>query len=265
MKRRLDLASALVHEPEVLFLDEPTTGLDPASRLTVWDEVQRINRHGTTVFLHHAVPRRGRPALRSPGDHRRRQDRARGHAGAAQAGAARAARARPRADARRRVPRRHRPPAQPRRRRRAGGDDMSQSWVLGQRALRRGATARRRRSSPRCSSRCSSSWSTSARRAKIFPSASTGVPQGPGLRRLPAAAVAAAGGLVRHRRAVPGRGHRGRLLRQAARGADLARRDRARPADRRAGQGPAHLDRDRAARRGVRDRHRERRRSASSC
>jgi ABC-2 type transport system ATP-binding protein len=51
MKRRLDLASALVHEPEVLFLDEPTTGLDPASRLTVWDEVRRINRHGTTVFL----------------------------------------------------------------------------------------------------------------------------------------------------------------------------------------------------------------------
>src|SRR5689334_4731654 len=46
MKRRLDLASALVHEPEVLFLDEPTTGLDPASRLTVWDEVRRINRSG---------------------------------------------------------------------------------------------------------------------------------------------------------------------------------------------------------------------------
>ncbi len=51
MKRRLDLASALVHEPEVLFLDEPTTGLDPASRLTVWEEVRRINGHGTTVFL----------------------------------------------------------------------------------------------------------------------------------------------------------------------------------------------------------------------
>jgi ABC-2 type transport system ATP-binding protein len=51
MKRRLDLASALVHEPDVLFLDEPTTGLDPASRLVVWDEVRRINAAGTTVFL----------------------------------------------------------------------------------------------------------------------------------------------------------------------------------------------------------------------
>ncbi|HEY2159716.1 MAG TPA: ATP-binding cassette domain-containing protein [Solirubrobacteraceae bacterium] len=51
MKRRLDLASALVHSPEVLFLDEPTTGLDPASRLTVWEEVRRINASGTTVFL----------------------------------------------------------------------------------------------------------------------------------------------------------------------------------------------------------------------
>jgi ABC-2 type transport system ATP-binding protein len=51
MKRRLDLASALVHQPDVLFLDEPTTGLDPAGRLTVWDEVRRINGRGTTVFL----------------------------------------------------------------------------------------------------------------------------------------------------------------------------------------------------------------------
>ncbi|WP_036491204.1 ABC transporter ATP-binding protein [Nocardioides sp. CF8] len=51
MKRRLDLASALVHRPEVLFLDEPTTGLDPASRLTIWEEVRRINEQGTTVFL----------------------------------------------------------------------------------------------------------------------------------------------------------------------------------------------------------------------
>lgn len=51
MKRRLDLASALVHRPEVLFLDEPTTGLDPASRLVIWDEVRKINSRGTTVFL----------------------------------------------------------------------------------------------------------------------------------------------------------------------------------------------------------------------
>src|SRR5262245_56548908 len=51
MKRRLDLASALVHHPRVLFLDEPTTGLDPASRLTVWEEVRRINADGTTIFL----------------------------------------------------------------------------------------------------------------------------------------------------------------------------------------------------------------------
>jgi ABC-2 type transport system ATP-binding protein len=51
MKRRLDLASALVHAPQVLFLDEPTTGLDPASRLTIWDEVRRINDGGATVFL----------------------------------------------------------------------------------------------------------------------------------------------------------------------------------------------------------------------
>jgi ABC-2 type transport system ATP-binding protein len=51
MQRRLDLAAALVHQPEVLFLDEPTTGLDPASRLTVWEELRRINGQGTTVFL----------------------------------------------------------------------------------------------------------------------------------------------------------------------------------------------------------------------
>ncbi len=51
MRRRLDLAMALIHEPEVLFLDEPTTGLDPTSRLTLWDEVRRLRDDGTTVFL----------------------------------------------------------------------------------------------------------------------------------------------------------------------------------------------------------------------
>jgi ABC-2 type transport system ATP-binding protein len=52
MKRRLDLAAALVHNPSILFLDEPTTGLDPASRALVWAEVRRLNRDfGTTIFL----------------------------------------------------------------------------------------------------------------------------------------------------------------------------------------------------------------------
>jgi ABC-2 type transport system ATP-binding protein len=51
MRRRLDLAMSLIHEPEVLFLDEPTTGLDPTSRLTLWAEVRRLRDEGTTVFL----------------------------------------------------------------------------------------------------------------------------------------------------------------------------------------------------------------------
>src|SRR5438270_13012035 len=51
MKRRLDLASALVHSPQVRFLDEPGIGLDPASRLAGWEELRRINGGGTTVFL----------------------------------------------------------------------------------------------------------------------------------------------------------------------------------------------------------------------
>lgn len=52
MRRRLDLALALVHEPEILFLDEPTTGLDPASRRDIWQEVRRLNREmGMTIFL----------------------------------------------------------------------------------------------------------------------------------------------------------------------------------------------------------------------
>ncbi len=51
MRRRLDLASALVHQPEVLFLDEPTEGLDPQSRTALWEELLRINRAGTTMFL----------------------------------------------------------------------------------------------------------------------------------------------------------------------------------------------------------------------
>ncbi len=51
MRRRLDLALSLIHQPTVLFLDEPTTGLDPMSRITLWDEVRRLNNEGTTVLL----------------------------------------------------------------------------------------------------------------------------------------------------------------------------------------------------------------------
>ncbi len=51
MRRRLDLAMSLIHEPSVLFLDEPTTGLDPTSRMNLWEEVRRLNAEGTTVFL----------------------------------------------------------------------------------------------------------------------------------------------------------------------------------------------------------------------
>ncbi len=52
MRRRLDLAASLIHGPQMIFLDEPTTGLDPVSRAQVWDEVRRLNRDlGVTVFL----------------------------------------------------------------------------------------------------------------------------------------------------------------------------------------------------------------------
>jgi ABC-2 type transport system ATP-binding protein len=51
MRKRLDLASSLVSDPKVLFLDEPTTGLDPQSRLDIWEYVKQLNRQGITIFL----------------------------------------------------------------------------------------------------------------------------------------------------------------------------------------------------------------------
>jgi ABC-2 type transport system ATP-binding protein len=51
MKRRLDVGLGIVHRPMVLFLDEPTTGLDPQARARMWDEVRRLREGGTTVFL----------------------------------------------------------------------------------------------------------------------------------------------------------------------------------------------------------------------
>ena len=228
----------------MLFLDEPTTGLDPASRLTVWDEVRRINERGTTVFLttqylEEADQLCDRLAIIDDGRIVRE-----GTPAAAEGRPARAQRPDERPDARRRVPRRDRPHPRARRRRRAGGVGMTQAWVLGQRALREG-------------------WRTPeallptlfiplfflvvnvGQAAKIFPADVDGVPERPGLRRLPAAELAAARRLVRDGRAVPRRGHRGRLLRQAARGAGLAHRDRHGPPDRRGREGAADRRRDR--------------------
>jgi ABC-2 type transport system ATP-binding protein len=51
MKRRLTIAKALVHEPKVLFLDEPTTGLDPQSKRSLWDRIQALSKKGITMIL----------------------------------------------------------------------------------------------------------------------------------------------------------------------------------------------------------------------
>ena len=51
MRRRLDIAMSLIGKPKVIFLDEPTTGLDPEARLEVWKEIKQLSENGTTVFL----------------------------------------------------------------------------------------------------------------------------------------------------------------------------------------------------------------------
>ncbi len=82
MRRRIDIAASILNTPDVLFLDEPTTGLDPRSRNQVWDIVRAVVDHGTTVLLTTRVSGRGRPAgLPDRGD-RPRQGHRRGHQGA---------------------------------------------------------------------------------------------------------------------------------------------------------------------------------------
>lgn len=51
MKKRLDLATTLVHDPKILFLDEPTTGLDPQSRAAIWAYLKQLNEQGITIFI----------------------------------------------------------------------------------------------------------------------------------------------------------------------------------------------------------------------
>ena len=79
MRRRLDIAASIVVTPDLLFLDEPTTGLDPRSRNQVWEIVRALVAEGTHRAADHPVPRRGRPAGRPDRGDRPRQGDRRGH------------------------------------------------------------------------------------------------------------------------------------------------------------------------------------------
>ena len=112
MRRRLDLAASLITRPPLIFLDEPTTGLDPRTRGQMWDTIREPGRRGLHRPADDAVPRRGRPARRPDRGHRPRPQGRRGHAGRAQglgrqldAPAAARRRRRPGARLRRRPPR----------------------------------------------------------------------------------------------------------------------------------------------------------------
>ena len=116
MRRRLDIAMSLIGDPPVVFLDEPTTGLDPEARLEVWQAVRDLAAQRHHGAAHHPVPRRGRAARRPDRHPARRTDHRERHPGRAQ-GAAAAGEGRVRreaADPRGRLPR----PRRPRRHRR---------------------------------------------------------------------------------------------------------------------------------------------------
>ena len=79
MRRRLDLAASLITRPPLIFLDEPTTGLDPRTRGQMWDTIRDLVARRLHGAAHHAVPRRGRPARRPDRGHRPRPQGRRGH------------------------------------------------------------------------------------------------------------------------------------------------------------------------------------------
>ena len=138
MRRRLDLAAALVARPPVLFLDEPTTGLDPRSRIGMWETIEVAGGGGRHGAAHHPVPRRGRPARRPDrGDRPRPRDR-RGHRGRAQG-----------ADRRRAARHQARGPRRRRRRDRSAGRDVPGPCDGGGTASSTRRCARATASSPR--------------------------------------------------------------------------------------------------------------------
>ena len=75
MKRRLTIARALINDPELIILDEPTTGLDPQARHLLWERLYRLKQRGATLHHHHALHGRGRAAVRSAGGHGQGRDR----------------------------------------------------------------------------------------------------------------------------------------------------------------------------------------------
>ena len=80
MMQRLSIARAMMHDPEVLFLDEPSAGLDPQTRLLLWEIVRDYNRAGKTIVLTTHYMDEADALCEPPGHHRPRQDHRAGHA-----------------------------------------------------------------------------------------------------------------------------------------------------------------------------------------